>query len=177
MPRDDAQTDLDFRFLDTATASLLGYFVHTWFRKYLGVVSESYRRLLELGLIKGLTEPTAAGRYSMLFDFMALDMEKTSFINGIYFYLLAAHKGANHRLMNRYDGKQVLYLRGYDFEGSVATGGGMAMGFSSLDTMRFKRTSKRIASALRRVAPRLLQAHARHGSTSAFIPRSTLNDY
>jgi len=43
-------------------------------------------------------------------------------------------------LMNRQDVRQVLYLRGYDFEGSVAAGGGMAVGFSSSDTQLFGST-------------------------------------
>lgn len=131
---------LNFQPIADATASLLGYFVHTWYRHYLAVITESYRRLYDLGLIQGLAEPTEMGRYTMLFDFTALNLEKLAYINGIYFYILAAHKGANYRLMNRHEGKQVLYLRGYDYEGSVTTGEGIAAGFSSTHTMQFNGT-------------------------------------
>lgn len=137
MALEDRPIVFDFSFLDDATKSLLGYFVHTWYRHYLIVITENFRRLFDFGLIKSLFEPTEMGRYSMLFDFNSLNMEKISYINGIYFYILSAHKGANHRLMNRHENKQVLYLRGYDFEGSVTTGGGLAMGFSSNDTTQF----------------------------------------
>jgi hypothetical protein len=140
MPPKEQPVVFDFRFLDDATKSLLGYFVHTWYRHYLAVITENFRRLFELGLIKSLSEPTEMGRYSMLFDFNALNMEKISYINGIYFYILATHKGANHRLMNQHESKQVMYLRGYEFEGSVTTGSGMAMGFSSFYTTRFNGT-------------------------------------
>jgi hypothetical protein len=130
-------SDLDFRYLDDASKMLLGYFVHTWYRHYLAVINESYGRLFQHGLIRSLTEPAEAGRYTMLFDFSALNMEKISYINGIYFYILAAHKGANYSLMNRHEKKQVLYLRGYDFEGSLSTGEGYAVGFAGVDTVQF----------------------------------------
>jgi hypothetical protein len=130
-------SDYNFRFLDDATKMLLGYFVHTWYRHYLAGITENYRRLFQNGIIKNLTEPADEGHYSMLFDFNALNMEKISYINGIYFYILAAHKGANYSLMHRHEKKQVLYLRGYDFEGSLTTGEGYAMGFASVDTMQF----------------------------------------
>jgi hypothetical protein len=137
MPPEEQPIVFDFRFLDDASKSLLGYFVHTWYRHYLAVITENFRCLFDLGLIKSLFEPTELGRYSLLFDFNALNIEKISYINGIYFYILSAHKGANYRLMNRHESKQVLYLRGYDFEGSVTIGDGLATGFSSVDTMRF----------------------------------------
>lgn len=130
----------DFRNLANATRNLLGYFVHTWFAKYLSLVGENLARYYELGLIQGIDDVTEQGRYTMLFDFMALDEERLSYITGIYFYILSAHKGANSHMMNRFDGKQVLLLRGYDFEGSISTGGGMAAGFSSMHTSSF--TSK-----------------------------------
>lgn len=127
----------DFRSLAEATRKLLGYFVHTWFTKYLSLIGENLTRYYELGLIQGIDNVTEEGRYTILFDFMALDEERLSYITGIYFYILSAHKGANSHLMNRFDGKQVLLLRGYDFEGSVTTGSGMAAGFSSMHTFSF----------------------------------------
>lgn len=130
---------LDLRFLVEATSSLLGYFVHTWFGKYLGVVFANLQRYFEHGLLAGLAEPTEAGRYTMLFDFGAIHLENLVYLNGIYFYILSAHKGANYELMRRDDARHVLYLRGYDYEGSVGSGG-IAMGFSSVDTMRFTTT-------------------------------------
>jgi hypothetical protein len=42
--------------------------------------------------------------------------------------------------MNRYEGKQVLYLRGFDIEGSLAAGGNLAVGFSSIDATQFNGT-------------------------------------
>lgn len=42
--------------------------------------------------------------------------------------------------MNRYEGKQVLFLRGFDIEGSLASGGNLAMGFSSIDATQFNST-------------------------------------
>ena len=126
----------DFRFLHDASARLLGYFVHTWYRHYLNVIEANFNRWHQQGIIRNLVEPTESGA-SLLFDFNALDIEKLAYILGIYMYILACHKGANFRLMNRLDGKQVLYLRGYDFEGSLALSGNMAMGFSSVDSSRF----------------------------------------
>jgi hypothetical protein len=137
MQEQDPSTPFGVRLLDEATKTLLGYFVHTWYLHYLNVVWQNLMRWHKLGLIKDPTESTEFCKYTMLFDFNALDIEKISYINGIYFYILACHKGANFNLMNRYDGKQVLYLRGYDYEGSVYVGGGIASGFSSLDTERF----------------------------------------
>lgn len=136
MPREDPII-CDVSFLDDATKSLLGYFVHTWYRHYLAVISNNFKRLFDLRIIESIYESTEMGRYSLLFDFRALDMEKISYISGIYFYILSAHKGANYRLMNKHASKQVLYLRGYDYEGSVTTGDGLGMGFSSIDTMAF----------------------------------------
>jgi hypothetical protein len=82
-------------------------------------------------------EPTPLGVYSILFDFSAIDIGKISYINGIYFYILACHKGANFRLMHRFEGKQVLYLRGFDFEGSFAAGEEIAAGFSTVASSHF----------------------------------------
>ena len=129
----------DFSFLADASASLLGYFVHTWFVHYLSVIAGNFARLQEHGLIRSLTEATPLGA-SVVFDFTALNIEKATYINGIYFYILSCHKNANYRLMNRYEGKQVLYLRGFDIEGSLASGGNLAMGFSSIDATQFNST-------------------------------------
>jgi hypothetical protein len=130
------QPVFDFPFLSAASESLLGYFVHTWYNHYLAVIAGGFRRWQEQGFIDEHGKPTARG-HAVVFDFTALDTEKITYINGIYFYILSCHKGANHALMNRYDGKQVLYLRGFDIEGSVATGGNLAMGVSSVDATQF----------------------------------------
>jgi hypothetical protein len=136
MPDGDKPGLIDLRFLHEASASLLGYFVHTWYTHYLTVIMASLRRLFENGLLADLRTPTERGRH-VLFDFGALDIEKLTYIVGIYVYVLSSHKAANYRLMNRNDEKQVLYLRGYDYEGAVAAEGGLAMGFSSTSTMAF----------------------------------------
>jgi hypothetical protein len=127
----------DFRPLDDSSRALLGYFVHTWFHHYLSLITKNLHRLHELGLIEGLDEPTEAGRYSLLFDFNALDLEHLTYINGIYFYILAAHKGANRHLMNRFDGKQILFLRGYDYQSSWLWAPEWAMASSSWHTFSF----------------------------------------
>lgn len=126
----------DFRFLADASATLLGYFVHTWYVHYLSVIAGNFRRLEELGLIRSLTEATPRGA-AAVFDFTALNVEKATYINGIYFYILSCHKNANFRLMHRSEGKQVLYLRGFDVEESLAAGGNLATGFSSMDATQF----------------------------------------
>jgi hypothetical protein len=136
MPSEEPRIVFDFRLLHQASATLLGYFVHTWYTHYLGVITANLKRLYDNRLIDGF-EPTERGTYSILFDFSALNMEKISYINGIYFYILSCHKAANYCLMNRYDGKQVMYLRGFDYEAAVTTGGNMAVGFFSLDTTLF----------------------------------------
>jgi hypothetical protein len=135
---------LDLRFLHRATASLLGYFVHTWFGKYLDVIFANLGRYFDRRMLIGIAEPTATGRYTMLFDFGAIHLENLVYVNGIYFYVLSAHKCANHQLMNRSDRKHVLYLRGYDYEGSVSAGDGLAVGFSSMHTMSFTTTLGRL---------------------------------
>jgi len=131
-----AQSLYDFTDLAEATKSLLGYFVHTWYLHYLGLIVANFRRLQEHGMLKSLTEPTPLGA-ALVFDFSALDIEKITYINGIYFYILSCHKNANWRLMNRHEGKQVLYLRGFDIEASLSAGGNMAVGVSSVDATQF----------------------------------------
>jgi hypothetical protein len=139
MPEPGSEHRVDLQFLHDASASLLGYFVHTWYRQYLAVILGGLRRLVVNQWVDDLVTPTEQGRY-VLFDFDSLNIGKLSYIVGIYFYILSCHKYANRRLMTRYDGQQVMYLRGYDYEGSLSTGGDLAMGFSSTDTFRFGAT-------------------------------------
>jgi hypothetical protein len=129
----------DIQVLHDSSKSLLGYFIHRWFHEYLIVVNEALRQLHEDGLITSLTKPTARGRRAF-FDFRALDLDKLAHVVGIYLYVYLSHKSANYRLIHRFDGKQVLFLRGYDFEGAVSSGSGTALGSYSLDTMQFGRT-------------------------------------
>jgi len=136
MPEEERHAVFDFRFLHDAPATLLGYFVKLWYKHYMNLIVDSLTRWYKRGWIKDFVEPTELGK-SVALDFEALDMEKISYINGIYFYILSCHKGANFGLMHRYEGKQVLYLRGFDYESAVSAGGGQAVGFSSIDTMRF----------------------------------------
>ncbi len=140
-PRDAGEPALalDLRFLNDATRLLNGYFVHRWFHDYLALLFGNLARYNELGVVADLGEPTDNGRYSMLFDFGAIDLDGLAYINGIYFYILASHKAANRDLMNRTDRKQVLYLRGYDYELSVAESGA-AVGAYSLNTTSFTMT-------------------------------------
>ena len=134
---DQEQEVFDFSLLYLGARSLLGYFVNTAFHEYLNFILGNLSRWHSQGLIQGLTEPTPLGTDSILFDFNAIDIGKISYINGIYFYILACHKGANFRLMHRFEGKQVLYLRGFDFEGSFAAGDEMAAGFFTVASSHF----------------------------------------
>jgi hypothetical protein len=130
---------LDLRFLADATKLLNGYFVYRWFNDYLGLLFDNLARYIEIGIVTDLGEPTDDGRYSMLFDFSAIDLDSLAYINGVYFYVLASHKTANRALMNPGDRKHVLYLRGYDYELSVAESGA-AVGAYSLNTTSFTMT-------------------------------------
>jgi|GEM_PF-5546888 len=123
--------------LRDASKHLLGYLVHDWFTNYLNVIETNFSRWQARGIIQNLAEPTELGTRSAAFDFADLDPDMLASLTGLYVYILACHKGANYRLMNRSENKQVLYLRGYDFEGSLYLGGNMAMGFSSVDSSRF----------------------------------------
>lgn len=49
---------IDLTPLAKASTGLLGHFVHTWFRLYLVVVTNSLRALFANGLIEGLDRPT-----------------------------------------------------------------------------------------------------------------------
>lgn len=126
----------DVELLDDASKSLLGYFMYRWYRGYLAAVNTVLRDEYEAGLITDLTTPTRVGR-SMLFDFRALDLDKLEYLVGMYVYVYLSHKYANFRLMHQFDGKQVLFLRGYDVEGAVSTGDDVALGTYSFDTMLF----------------------------------------
>ena len=132
---------IDLTLLAKASTRLLGYFVHRWFRLYLVMITNSLRDLFVKGLIDGLDRPTPQGR-RVLFDFGALDAEKLRYLIGYYTYVMSCHKGANYRLMHRYDGKQVFYLRGYDLDmsvpsGEMTRGEGLAVGASTMHTQTF----------------------------------------
>ncbi len=64
-PGSDRRDDL--RFLHDASASLLGYLVHTWYRQYLAVILAGLRRLVVNQWVDDLVTPTEQGRY-VLFD-------------------------------------------------------------------------------------------------------------
>lgn len=99
-------------------------------------MNQAIRGLYENGLITSLTSPTERGRRA-LFDFRALHLDKLTYLVGVYLYIYLCHKYANHRLMNRFEGRQVLFLRGYDFEGAISSEHGSAASFPSTDTMQF----------------------------------------
>jgi hypothetical protein len=141
-PREPSFEDL--RVLSEASKSLLGYFVERWFNEYFTKVNNSLARQYEEGLLQTLTEPTDKGR-GLLFDFRALDLDDLNYLVGIYLYVYLCHKSANFRLLHRFDGKQVLFLRGYDFEGAIASHGS-AVGAYTTDTRQF-------GAALRRLLP------------------------
>lgn len=130
----------DFTNLYDASKRLQGYFLHTWFMHYLNVITRNLRKWYEAGLIGNDGQPTAVFKKA-IFDFNALDLEKLSYICGIYFYVLSSHKKSNYFLMKKNAKKRVLYLRGFDFEASISPGedSGMGMGLSSMDTFSFTR--------------------------------------
>lgn len=127
---------IDFELLDEAAKRLLGYYVYRKFRAYLGSITSSLHGQYQDGLSEGLTLPTARGR-ATLFDFRALDYNALIEVVGVYMYVLACHKSANWRLLQRDDAKRVLYLRGYDVEAAFSSGGGIAAGLSTMDTGGF----------------------------------------
>jgi hypothetical protein len=133
----------DLQLLDDASRSLLGFFLHRWFREYLVVVNQSIRGLYENALITSLTAATERGRRA-LFDVGALGLDKLSFLVGTYLYIYLCHKFANYRLMNRFAGKQVLFLRGYDFEAAISSEVGVAASMPSTDTMQFGAVFRRL---------------------------------
>ena len=134
----------DLRVLSEASRSLLGYFVERWFNEYFTKVNNSLARQYEEGLLETLTEPTDKGR-ALVFDFRALDLDDLNYLVGVYLYVYLCHKTANARLLHRFDGKQVLFLRGYDFETAIASHGSAA-GMYTTDTRQF-------GAALRRRLP------------------------
>jgi hypothetical protein len=136
MTEQDADEPIDFVLLDEAAKKLLGYYVYRKFRAYLASITAALHQQCQDGLNEGLTRPTARGR-ATLFDFRALDYDVLIEIIGVYMYALSCHKSANWRLLQRYEAKQVLYLRGYDFEAAFSIGGGMAAGVSTMDTEGF----------------------------------------
>ncbi|NTW82082.1 MAG: hypothetical protein HGB36_01760 [Chlorobiaceae bacterium] len=131
-----ADDQIDFVLLDEAAKKLFGYYVYRKFRLYLSSITRVLNLQLQEGLCEGLTRPTARGR-AVPFDFRSLDFDVLIEIIGVYTYVLSCHMSANRRLLNRYDGKQVLYLRGYDFEAAFAVGGELAAGISTMDTEGF----------------------------------------
>lgn len=139
MSADDARYFLDLRFLFEASKNLHGYLIHTWFTHYLDVIVANVRRLLDRGAVGPEGQPTEQTDFRMMFDFDALDIEKVTYLVGFYMYVMASHKKANFFLMREEPTRRVLYLRGFDYEGATATGGGMAVGYSSTHTTRFNR--------------------------------------
>ena len=125
----------DLRFLDEASRSLLGYRVHLAYRQFLGVIIANFNRWYSGKVILNLREP--AWPQGVAFDFGAIDLDALTRILGVYLYIYSCHKGANDRLMHRFDGKQVLYLRGYEAAVTVDLEGDLAAEASSAETLRF----------------------------------------
>lgn len=121
----------DFTNLYDASKRLHGYFLHTWFMHYLNVITRNLRNWYQAGLIDNDGQPTEVFKKA-IFDFNALDLEKLSYICGIYFYILSNHKKSNYFLMKENARKRVLYLRGFDFEASVSPGEDTGMGDQKL---------------------------------------------
>lgn len=126
-----------FRLLFEASKKLHGYVLHTWLKHYLDLTLMNMRRLVACGGVGPDFQPTEETDYRFRFDMEALDAEKLSYVLGFYLHILSSHKKANYWLMKKDETKRVLYLRGFDYEGSVSFGGGLAMSYESVDTGRF----------------------------------------
>lgn len=127
----------DWGFLLEASKKLHGYLLHTWFAHYLNLIAENMHRWIESGALGPDGQPTKETDYRLLFDFDAINIEKITYILGFYLFIFSSHKKANYFLMQESRTKRVLYLRGFDYEGATRTGGGLAMGYASVDTARF----------------------------------------
>ena len=131
-----AAEPVDFKLLDEASRTLLGYYVHRKFHNYLSSIVAALNEQYRSGLRESLTRPTPLGR-AMLLDFRALDYNALIEVVGVCLYVLLCHVTANARLQHRDDAKRVFYLRGYDFEAAFTPGGGIAAGMSTWDTTGF----------------------------------------
>jgi hypothetical protein len=108
---DEPPQDIDLELLDRGSKALVGYFVQTWFLNYPGAASKSLGRLHERGFIEtrpgrpswAVTSCSTLKRWTKRSSPISLASTSTS---------MTCHKAANNRLMNRYGGKQVLFLRG-----------------------------------------------------------------
>lgn len=127
----------DFRLLFEASKKLHGYVLHTWLKHYLDLILLNMQRLKGYGALGPDGWPSEETDYRLSLDIDALDTEKLTYVLGFYLYILASHKKANYRLMKKDETKRVLYLRGFDYEGAVSFGGGLAMAYTSVDTGRF----------------------------------------
>ncbi|HEV7889724.1 MAG TPA: hypothetical protein VGP08_03750 [Pyrinomonadaceae bacterium] len=127
----------DFRLLFEASKKLHGYLLHTCLKHYLDLIFLNMRRLIEYGALGPDGHPSEETDYRLLVDIEAFDAEKLTYVLGFYLHIFSSHKKANYVLTQKDETKRVLYLRGFDYEGSVSAGGGLAMGYSSVDTTRF----------------------------------------
>ena len=136
MPAQVDTTVRDATPLYDAARSLHGYFLFRWMREYLNVVLGNIHRWWRAGLLGADGRPNAAFRVCLV-DFNAFDLEILAQLCGLYFYIHASHKKANHALLRQTTARRVLYLRGFDYQAAVGVGGGLAMGFSTVDSTRF----------------------------------------
>lgn len=136
MPAQVDTTVRDATPLYDAARSLHGYFLFRWMREYLNVVLGNIHRWWRAGLLGADGRPNAAFRQCLV-DFNAFDLEIVAQLCGLYFYIHASHKKANRALLRQTTARRVLYLRGFDYQAAVGVGGGLAMGFSTVDSTRF----------------------------------------
>ena len=126
------------RLLYDATQALLGYFVGTTLRHFLEGSLKNLNRWSRVGLLGDDGRPNALFR-RVPFDFEALNLENLAYACGVYFYVQASHKKANHHLLQHSTKRRVLYLRGYDYEVAVQAAPGLAMRLSTASTAAFNR--------------------------------------
>lgn len=136
MPARVDTTIRDATPLYEAARRLHGYFLFRWLREYLNVVLGNIHRWWQADLLGADGRPNVAFRQCLI-DFNALDLEILAQLCGLYFYIHASHKKANHALLRQTTARRVLYLRGFDYQAAVGVGGGLAMGFSTVDSTRF----------------------------------------
>lgn len=116
------------------TKKLHGYWVHRAFANFLSCLAKDAQRLRAPDA--GLDAPPAEEvDYTTVFDAQALHLEQLVDAIGLYHHIYSGHAKANYFLGNG-DRKQVLYLRGFDYE-SAFHSGPAAADMSSADTLTF----------------------------------------
>jgi len=170
----------DFRLLLEAARRVHGYHFFRWLESYLTWIYHSLYRLYRAEALGPDGRPSPETDYRISFDPAALDRGLLLDVLGLYVYLVASHKWTNVHLTAETDRKRVLYLRGFDFEGALAVGGGTAMGTSSMDTTGFNQIMAKALGGqfdvFKAMSPRDLHSES-IGAQHRFRDLDALQDY